>query len=639
MLLENLRLTGYRRFEEATNIQLAGKLVAITGPNEAGKTSILRAINHFSNTRKIGLEEKTSFFDGQTRLRLSYFLEKDDLEAAEISEPTWLHYTKMDGGNFEYAFTPRVRRDLTRRSNCYRATQQLKRSKSARTALGELQFEMDAEEFDSLLVILRKDAAFSDDEVETLNDVIRDLPDIKPDANLPGYLHNLKAMFADLVAFESEHDPTKKAFDVLKGRMPNFLFFTDEDRNIDVPYDIRLLHHETPASRQSPSKPLGEIIKMSGLDLEALIQAQAANNNAGTTGLITAANEKLREVSEGIWSQSDACLYFELNGPMLDLLVENKKGFEPSDRYSNLRARSDGYRQFVALHVFTFLNDQQDVVILIDEIEHHLHYDAQADLVQLLQKEQKIKKVIYTTHSAGALPEDLGAGVRLVQWDADNPKRSAVVNRFWKHDDGAGFRPLLFGMGAATFAFFPTRRALIAEGPTELLLLPRLMREATSSNGLEFQVVHGLSNLSLKGLPTLGGDCDNVVFLVDNDRGGRTLKSNLMKSGVNPEKVYSLKDVGSFVTVEDLVDPKVWRDAVNAYIDKYGLAVGVTSHVKKIPVRGRIQAIPERLRKEKISIAYNILDLVVADPSRRILTQNARSGLARLVSRIRNDLL
>jgi hypothetical protein len=161
------------------------------------------------------------------------------------------------------------------------------------------------------------------------------------------------------------------------------------------------------------------------------------------------------------------------------------------------------------------------------------------------------------------------------------------------------------------------------------------MREATSSDGLEFQVVHGLANLNLSGFPSLAHGRNNVVFIVDNDKGGRDLKGNLVKSGVPSEKIMSVGDVGNYVTVEDLLDAAIWKEAVNFYIDKYGPAVGTTTHITKIPIRGRVKALPEKIGKEKISIAYNILDIVAADPTRQILARGARSGLAALVSRIR----
>ena len=114
-------------------------------------------------------------------------------------------------------------------------------------------------------------------------------------------------------------------------------------------------------------------------------------------------------------------------------------------------------------------------ILLIDEADIHLHYDAQADLIQMLSHQQQAAQVIYTTHSAGCLPKDLGTGVRLVEPNKDQ-ERSGVENWPWQKDQGFG--PLLLGMGASTLAFVPTRAALIGEGGSEIVLLPTLIREA-----------------------------------------------------------------------------------------------------------------------------------------------------------------
>ena len=41
MRLVEIELTGFRRFEETTRINVNGSVVCFVGPNEAGKSSIL----------------------------------------------------------------------------------------------------------------------------------------------------------------------------------------------------------------------------------------------------------------------------------------------------------------------------------------------------------------------------------------------------------------------------------------------------------------------------------------------------------------------------------------------------------------------------------------------------------------------
>jgi len=49
MKLVWFEVTGYKRFAELTKINLDGKLVAIVGPNEAGKTTLLHSIGHLNH--------------------------------------------------------------------------------------------------------------------------------------------------------------------------------------------------------------------------------------------------------------------------------------------------------------------------------------------------------------------------------------------------------------------------------------------------------------------------------------------------------------------------------------------------------------------------------------------------------------
>lgn len=634
MKLENLKLAGFRRFEEPTNIQLSGKLVAISGPNEAGKTTALRAIHHFSHSDPIEAQDKTTFYSGKTYIRLSFFLDEDDLDAAGLTEPTWLFYTKNEDGNFNWSFKPHPPRDLVLRTQLKASLNRLTTSISAKNALLDENPDFDLELIDQCAESCESLEELTSGETETLRELASELPDLSEKEKGPAYLKNLKKNVAALLEFEADHFPRRKAFEAIKERIPEFLFFTEAERKIEIPYDIRLLKHPNAQTQKSPSKALGEIIRMAELDLNSLIAEQSAGNTAGTQSLIEAANEKLRALSEGVWNQSDACLRFSLDGPNLDLFVENREGFDAKHRLSNLSARSDGYRQFVALFVFTFLSEKQNAIILIDEVEQHLHYDAQADLIQHLQNDSSIAKVIYSTHSAGALPEDLGTGIRLIKWADDNPKRSVAINKFWHEGDGTAFRPLLFGMGATTFAFFPTRKALLAEGPTELLLMPRLMKEACEAQQLGFQVVHGLSNFDPERLAVMGGVHSNVAYFVDNDKGGKDLAKELSAANVPNARLFHVGEVGPFTTLEDLINPDVWKKAVNGYIDKYGDARGVTEHIRSAPARGRIAKLPEAIRKEKVSFAYNILDLIAENPNLQILSPRAKPGLEALTERI-----
>jgi len=149
------------------------------------------------------------------------------------------------------------------------------------------------------------------------------------------------------------------------------------------------------------------------------------------------------------------------------------------DEFFDIDEHSDGLLQFVALRSFVEeeRREGRPIVLLIDEAETHLHYDAQADLVSVFEEQSEALAVIYTTHSAGCLPRDIGVGIRAVApayADKDGVRKqtdiSQIISSIW--EQGQDFSPLLLLLGASAFAFSATRFAAITEGPSDAMLLP-----------------------------------------------------------------------------------------------------------------------------------------------------------------------
>lgn len=178
----------------------------------------------------------------------------------------------------------------------------------------------------------------------------------------------------------------------------------------------------------------------------------------------------------------------------------------------------------------------------------------------MLSRQQQAAQVIYTTHSAGCLPQDLGTGVRLVEPNEDQ-ERSGVEN--WPWQKAQGFGPLLLGMGASTLAFVPTRAALIGEGGSEIVLLPTLIREAVGLETLNFQVAPGAAEASRDAIAHIDLQGSKVAWLVDGDKGGADNRRNVGSSNIPAERILILGGEGSDLTTEDLVQADVFVEAVN----------------------------------------------------------------------------
>ena len=210
---------------------------------------------------------------------------------------------------------------------------------------------------------------------------------------------------------------------ILLDLRPRFLWFDEEWRSLESEFDVI----ET-APRPATSALLGLV----HFDLQELRRA-VGNDAARVAELVEAANASFEALFTGRWRQANVRVYLHVDGAVLHIFARNAGG-----RLIPIAERSAGLRQFVAL--LAFIEHEaagEDVILLVDEAEAHLHYDAQADLVRVFSQQTVADKIIYTTHSAGCLPSDLGTGVRVIEpvGPDDKPpedwERSRVRNWFW----------------------------------------------------------------------------------------------------------------------------------------------------------------------------------------------------------------
>ena len=85
MQLYSVSVEGWRRFADRQTLQLNGKLIALVGPNEAGKSSLLAALQSLDEVRAIipsDVARGKSLSD--LFLRGYYHLDDEDLAAAGL---------------------------------------------------------------------------------------------------------------------------------------------------------------------------------------------------------------------------------------------------------------------------------------------------------------------------------------------------------------------------------------------------------------------------------------------------------------------------------------------------------------------------------------------------------------------------
>jgi len=574
--LVEFEIEGFGRFEERTSLKVVGNLVAILGPNEAGKSTLLRAMASLKDSEFLE-SDKPRRSNLSPLLRWHFKLSEENKAAIEDFAEGVERVVVQRSGSGErktWFFLPnRPTRPMDHRRplvEMLRALELLDHPLFEQSTLPDAidTLERDVETLESdwidgleqLSETIRSvsaseaaEASASEDEVE------RDSADDSRNSTI-ALLDATADALDDAVLAERDPTPVRKVIDELSDQLPDIVLYAHADRDLRSEYDLDLVASAPPAA-------LSHLTALAGLDLQTLAAAIEGGRMADVSTWRSQANDQLRDAFADAWTQQQAPLQFEVQGTTLLIQVSGDDGF------SSVAEHSDGMRWFAALMAFAH-GWKNPTILLADEIETHLHYDAQTDLVEILINQPFAEKVVYTTHSFGCLPPDLGAGVRIVRQLDD--RRSRIENGFW--GKGSGFSPLLAGMGAASLGLMPTRLGIITEGPSDAVLLPALLREASGEESLPYSIAPGLSTVSAVAMADLAHDAATVAFLTDSDPGGEELRRLLREAGIPDSLVFELEPGGE-CTLEDLIDTDIYVDVANRHLDGLGAEKNVDSNL------------------------------------------------------------
>ncbi|MBL0749476.1 AAA family ATPase [Nocardioides baculatus] len=602
-------------------------MIAFLGPNEAGKTTVLRALDWYSNADG-ALPSK---FHSSTRppspeesvVEVTYWLNKDDLAVISdlglAEKPRFYRRGRRANGTFYSALEPK---------SGEREPGPFDEARERLTAALAAEPEIDPEESEPNLrlheavlfeLLGDPDAQWSDEWDESFEAALERLDGV-------GDEETLTALATVREVLTATH-PDEAARTRLRKRIPGFALFAEEDRAIRSSYDL-----SDEALRDDPPSALANLAWVADLDLQSLWEAIDAGDQRKIGTTERRANERLDRRLSTRWSQRDLDVVFNVNGTELQVQI-----FEDVEdgAVTPVDERSDGLRTFIALVAFLARHDfATPPVLLVDEAETHLHYDAQADLVEVLTKDVQATQVFYTTHSPGCLPRDLGTGIRLVAPVPGTADESRLRNDFWTSDH-PGFTPLLFAMGAGAAAFSAFRKAVLTEGAGDMILLPSLLRKAMDKEDLDFQVAPGIANYHGSGLE-LEEVAARVVYLVDGDGGGDDHAARLLGMGVPAERILQFDPP---TAVEDYVHPDRYLGVVNDLLRLSGhtstLTLGELDHTVSIGKAVELWCESQGVSPPGKTV---VAALLIDDQDALILAEGAHEKLKALHAKIRRAL-
>lgn len=590
MRLLKVRFRDFRRLKGKCSLDVDEALVALVGPNEAGKSSVLDGIDMLLTGRFPGERDVTRGSRAKAEVGGLFYLEPDDRAAlagiheGELVERVWV---SLESGSTSKVWGPEPfpRRDLTQRKTCLDLLRAFQgepgpdaRFSPSPQAPWEPQLyanvleqlSSDEEELDPAVIATFEALATTmralgdpilpttegedeiDEEVTVANERLREHRD------------SVVSALADLVRVEEQHPPWRQVADILNNRLPSVAFFRSEDRELRTEYVLSEIVNDPPHALEN----LCTVARLSIAELNADWQT----NMPRIEKLIEDANTILKRRFQLTWSQS--AVYPRFGTPydgILRLIIST----EGDAAYTEAQERSDGLLWFLALDAFLAAQGTRLPVLLVDEAETHLHYDAQADLIDVLMRQNATSKVIYSTHSVGCLPPDLGRGIRAVLPEPD-AERSKIENSYWSIEpdgrDKVGYTPLLFAMGATLLSLTVPRYGLICEGPSDAILLPTLMREVTDLPTLPYRIVPGLSEISKSQMGALSQHAGKLACLTDGDTAGAEILKQIKDTGeIGAACLFSLSRIAKGCTLEDLVDAEVFARAVNIELETWSI--------------------------------------------------------------------
>ncbi|KRE42275.1 AAA family ATPase [Knoellia sp. Soil729] len=564
MRVSRIEFNGYRRLAKtATGID--GPLTAFVGFNEAGKTTVLRGLRWFTHGGQISPidhnRSRPPASDSIAVVKVFYELDDDDKQAyADIAldnpPATLVLYKKRDGNRIR-SLSPGPARPAEAFKLAGERLAKITMTLAAQFAAAADEDEQDPNDWAESMreALSRPDEEWSPQWTSALRSLTAWLRETPTGRKQPRDAR-LAQMLDDVDGLVAEPHPSESVWNAIADRVPDFVLFEDEDRALETSYNIK------PENRDI-SPAVQRLLALADIDLDEMWSHIQTNDSTKRETALERGNDRLRELFDQAWNQSKITVRFNVNGTLLEVLLKELDG---NGVVTNISERSDGLKTFVALVAF-LASGRHTVppVLLIDEAETHLHYDAQADLVSVLLKSIDATQVFYTTHSPGCLPSDLGTGIRVLARDPEYADASVIKNNFWE-GEGPGFSPLLFAMGAGAAAFSMCRNAVLAEGASDMVLLPTLIRKATRLDDLDYQIAPGLANAHGSGI-RVEEVAAKVVYLTDGDKGGDEHKAALKGVGVDGSRIFSLPMAQA---IEDLINRDDYLVVVNRFLDTMG---------------------------------------------------------------------
>lgn len=346
----------------------------------------------------------------------------------------------------------------------------------------------------------------------------------------------------------------QKAQKYIQDHLPTFIYM-DEYRAFRGTAWLDQLQQKKRENRlDDEDKTLLMILDLAGLDLDSLIQKGGEKDKEDRQYDVSDGAATLTRDIADRWKQRRYEVDFRVDGNQFMTFVRDER----DESLIKLEERSKGFQWFFSFDLLLMYETEgsfRDCVILLDEPGLHLHPDAQRDLLARLEKYAEGNTLIYTTHMPFMIDLHKPDRIRVIS-ETDN---GTVV-----HSDLTQSQPeaklvlqAALGMSGRT-SFLLARQNLVVEGVDDYWVVVELSNLLRKSGGeglpedLFVTAAGGASEAAYIATLMIGQKLD-VVVLLDLDKSGAEARDKLVKNWLtryqaSPAQVLT---VGEAVGVTD----------------------------------------------------------------------------------------
>lgn len=242
--------------------------------------------------------------------------------------------------------------------------------------------------------------------------------------------------------------------------------------------------------------------------------------------------------------------------------------------------RSEGFRWFLSFCIEVLFSDTEEDILLLDDPGGALHPEANKKVRDALENFAEDTQTAYSTHSPYMLDTSDLDSIRLVQ--RENSETTEIVNDLSEveTDSPDALAPVRARLGAKhADSLFASKQNIIVEGFTDRKYLEAFSEflgdgEPVLPDQLSITDASGGGNIETLAKMVIAEGYDYAILL-DDDRGGRSSKENLLDAGIAEENIVMVSDAhddeeSSNDTVEDLLDDDVAIEALAQMHDSFG---------------------------------------------------------------------